>query len=446
MSGKERLTLQVHLEGAWRDAAQVEGDFSKGIAAPTAVAYDTHYYLAYGNEAYHKGRPAKDHRALSVRYPIVLEYERLESWPPFMLDLLPQGFARDRLVKLLKLNPDDKAVEFQLLLRSGGSPIGNIRVKEAWIAEQKRIQGIRIQGVTLDEIFADSEAFREMADRFALLASGSSGVQGDWPKILLTQAKDGLWYPDSIVNHEDARDHVIVKMSQAKFPEDIVILEAEALYLEMAREFGLRVGKKLMYQNGRLIIPRFDRSFEGNKVVCLGQESLVAATGKAIFGYTTTHEKYIEALCEQCTDPRAEIIEYVLRDVLNRAMDDTDNHGRNTALQKRTDGWIGLTPRFDFAPMGIHPSMIRPSTTWNCLRDRNTDARYQLICESVAEVVDEAELPGQEIAEQLRQELASKADLVAALPTLARSYGISEEVLKRAFRFADPVASDLKKL
>lgn len=440
MSGKERLTLQVHLEGAWRDAAQVEGDFSRGIGSPTAASYDTHYYFAHGNAAFHAGRPVRDHRALSVGYPIDLSHTRRGTWPPFMLDLLPQGVARERLVTLLGLDPRDKAVEFNLLLRSGGSPIGNIRVKEAWIAEQQRLQGNRVSGVTLEEIFADSEEFREMADRFALLASGSSGVQGEWPKILLAQAKDGLWYPDSIVKHEDARDHIIVKMSQAKFPEDIVILEAEALYLELAREFGLRVGRALTYRNGKLIIPRFDRRVEGDRVVCLGQESLVAATGVAAFGYVTTHEKYIETLCECCTEPRTEIIEYVLRDVLNRAMDDTDNHGRNTALQKRTDGWIGLTPRFDFAPMGIHPSMIRPSTTWSCLRDNNQDSRYRLICASVAE------LAGQETSEQLRQELASKAELVAALPELARSYGISEDVIRRAFRFAGQVASDLKKL
>ncbi|WP_425962188.1 hypothetical protein [Rhizobium nepotum] len=45
----------------------------------------------------------------------------------------------------------------------------------------------------------------EVADRFAMLASGSSGLQGEWPKVSMTQAADGLYYPDSFVTDDGDR-------------------------------------------------------------------------------------------------------------------------------------------------------------------------------------------------------------------------------------------------
>jgi serine/threonine-protein kinase HipA len=452
MSGADRLTLQIYLDGDWQDAAMVEAkSVEKGICSATRSAYDVHYYFANGDAAAADPRPVFDYRAISVCQPLSLDETRLGSWPPFLLDLLPQAHARKRLAATLspQLDSESRVLDYPLLLRSAGAPIGNIRVKEAWLAEQERIQGLLIKGVTTEDIFAGSESFRDMADRFALLASGSSGAQGEWPKILLTRAPDGLWYPDSVIADDQAQDHIIVKMSRAKYSEDILILEAEAPYLEVAREFGLRVGRPLTYQHGKLLIPRFDRQVTREKVVRFGQESLVAATGVAEFGHATSHEKYIATLYRYCTDPVAEIIEYVLRDVLNRASGDTDNHGRNTALQKRPDGWIGLTPRFDFAPMEILPIMIMPSTTWACWRNQQHASPYHAVCDAIGEVISEAlgESSGvQAIVDTLRDTLAAKVEMVASLPEIARRHGVPSQVVERSFRFSGAVAEELKKL
>lgn len=454
MSGAQRLTLQIHLDGDWQDAAMVEvASVEQGHGSTTRLAYDVPYYFANRNAELPDSRPVFDYRALSVGHPIALDETRLATWPPFLLDLLPQGHARQRLAGELGLSPgldsDNKALDYPLLLRSAGSPIGSLRVKEAWLAEQERTQGKQIRGVTTEDIFSGSEAFRDMADRFALLASGSSGAQGEWPKILLTLATDDLWYPDSVVSDEHAKDHMIVKMSRGKFAEDILILESEAPYLEVAREFGLRVGKPLTYRKGKLLIPRFDRQVAREKVIRFGQESLVAATGVAEFGHMTSHEKYISTLYRYCTDPMTEVIEYVLRDVLNRAAGDTDNHGRNTALQKRPDGWIGLTPRFDFTPTEILPSMIIPSTTWACWRNRRHDSPYQAVCEAVGEVISEVlgETTGvTAIVDALRDALAAKSEIVASLPEIARRHGVPSQVVERSFRFSGAVAEELKRL
>ena len=110
------------------------------------------------------------------------------------------------------------------------------------------------------------------------------GWYGWRPKILMTSSADGLWYPDSIVSDADARRHVIVKLSGARHREDSVILSSEAPYLEVAREFCLRVAAPLASAPHVLVIPRFDRAVEGGGVVRFGQESLVSALGVAEFG------------------------------------------------------------------------------------------------------------------------------------------------------------------
>lgn len=442
MADRARLSLQIHVDGTWHDAALLEvEDTGRGIGSATTLEYDTSYYFAFGHEAFAAGHPVIDRRALSVRHPIDLSGTRLRTWPPFLLDLLPQGHARRQLAATLGLDADRRASDFPLLLRGASVPIGNVRVKEAWAAEQERLRGQGVAGVTTEEIFARSEAFRDMAGRFALLASGSSGIQGEWPKLLLTRAGDGLWYPDSVVADEQARAHIIVKMSRARFAEDRLILGAEAPYLEVAREFGLRVGAPLAYQDDTLLVPRFDRLVKDGAVIRLGQESLVSAAGVAEFGHVTTHERYIEALMGCCTEPQGEIVEYVLRDLLNRAMGDTDNHGRNTALQKRPDGWIGLAPRFDFAPMALDPGLIAPSTTWACLRGKPPGRRYDLICEAIGEVTG-----APEIEAAVRAALTGKAERVAGLPELARRHGVPEEVIARACRHAGEVAEGLREL
>lgn len=142
-----------------------------------------------------------------------------------------------------------------------------------------------------------------------------------------------------------------------------------------------------------------------------------------------------------CTDPQQESVEYILRDLLSRAMGDTDNHGRNTALQKRVDGTVQLTPRFDFAPMSIHPNMIRPSTSWECLRGVPPSARYARICAAVEQV---SARPG--MAESLRSILCSKIDWLSQLPRLAAQRGVSQAVMERALRSVSAVVSDLRTL
>jgi serine/threonine-protein kinase HipA len=421
------IHLQTYLAGQWRDAAVVTFVAEDlGHRGATTLDYEIDYCLAQDPEM---TGSVGGIQALSVAFPISMEWKKQPRWPAFLLDMLPQGHARVKLAQVLQVNPDTDACELPLLLRAGGSPIGNLRVREAWQREQERVVNVRHPGLTMDEIFSLDERFLTLAAEFAALASGSSGVQGAWPKVLLTQGIDGRWYPDPMVADRNATDHVIVKWVGDKEPSTQLILASEAPYLELARAFGLRCGRPLIHRDRVLVMPRFDRRVEDGQVIRYGQESMVAAAGVASFGHDAAHEDYLAVIKRVCGDPASEVKEYVLRDLLNLAMGNPDNHGRNTALQKCPDGTVRLTPLYDFCPIRLDPTGVRRSTTWTCMkkpneRNRDLDPDWRIVCAVAADgIMDPA---------TLKSEVASKAELLARLPERARALGVASEVIDRA--------------
>ncbi len=126
--------------------------------------------------------------------------------------------------------------------------------------------------------------------------------------------------------------------------------------------------------------------------------------------------------------------EYVLRDVLNLALGNPDNHGRNTALQKAPDGSVRLAPVYDFCPMRLEPSGIARATTWRCMRpahgpSRDLNPDWAEVCRVAADGVMDPEA--------LIQALASRADALRRMPERARASGIADAVIERAMAFCD---------
>lgn len=423
-----RLTLQTHFNGDWHHAATLElKDDAAGFQGASIVDYDLDYFVTMASAEFAAGKTVRDHRALSVRYPVDLENRYSRSWPPFLLDLMPQGHARRKLAEHLGLTEDSRVSDLPLLLRSATGGIGNIRIKEAAEAETERLRGVERQGVTEAEILERSDRFMEVADRFGMLASGSSGLQGEWPKVAMTQANNGLYYPDSFVADDEAARHVIVKLVRSSESVDRLILEGEALYSRIAKEIGLNVNEPSAYAEGILIIPRFDRKKnEGGGIVRLSQESLVSAIGVADFGHVGTHEAYIDVLRQFSADPFADIVEYLKRDIANLALGNPDNHGRNSALSKHNDGTIRLSPLFDFAPMRLAKEGIVRSTRWAMMRDNGRDhlPDWKHIC---IELMTD---PAQQKA--VMAALSKFAQHLHQAPTLAKDLGASPETLGRA--------------
>lgn len=350
-------TIQLFGKGRWHDVATIT------LFGPQAAGWRAKTYGGYTVEwaVQHAGR--RDALALSCQLPVGLEPFEAPHWPVFLIDMLPQGFGREELLRRLGLPPTAaEAADWPLLQAGAGNPIGNLRVKEAarWLGEHT---GTR-RGFTDDQVAERGEDFAEYLASHGLFVAGSSGVQGEWPKVLLTRADDGLLYLDHTLPDERAREHYIVKFGRGTNADLARILRQEAPYMQLAQHLGLRVHAPLVLRQRALFIRRFDRRVQGAGVERLGQESVATLTGLPGFGALPTHEQVCAALLARCTDPQAELIEYLKRDVANLALRNTDNHARNTAVQRDDQGHVRLTPLFDFAPMYLHPDGIARRIRW----------------------------------------------------------------------------------
>lgn len=358
-----QCTLQIHAHGQWHDAASVMllGNATAGWRTPTYTGYAVEWAVEYG------GR--RDAWALASGFATGLEPLELRQWPGFLVDLLPQGHGREELLRQLGLpETAEAAADWPLLLAGAGNPIGHIRVKEA--AEWLQARTGPRRGFTDAEVAERSSDFMDYLGRHGLFVAGSSGVQGEWPKVLLTRsATDGLLHLDHSLPDAEAAEHFIVKFGRGANERLAAILRHEAPYMAIARHLGLRVHAPLVLRDRALFIPRFDRMAaaaegQGEGVVRLAQESIATLTGRTGFGAVPSHEEVCLQLARVCTDPAAEVLEYLRRDVANLALGNKDNHARNTAVQRGFDGRIALTPVFDFAPMYLHPDGIARRIRW----------------------------------------------------------------------------------
>ncbi|AVR98604.1 type II toxin-antitoxin system HipA family toxin [Pseudoduganella armeniaca] len=353
--------LQLFVDGAWRDAAALDltGDSDLGITAATFCAYLPQHVIAYWAR--------RDAAALSANLPVDLTPCATTTWPAFLVDLLPQGYGRVELLKQLERSEAaGPAADWELLCTGAGNPIGNLRVKQAHEWAMART-GSTMRGFTMEEVAHRAGDFNEYLAQHGLFLAGSSGVQGEWPKILLTQAADGLFYLDHTLPDEFAQRHYIVKFGRGADPALANILRLEAPYMKLAQGLGLDVHGELLLRERALFIPRFDRQCIDGRVIRHGQESIASLCGITGFGVAPSHNDVCRRLAEVTTDPAHEVIEYLRRDIANVALGNRDNHARNTAIRRSADGTVGLTPLFDFAPMWLHPDGIARRMRW--LRD-----------------------------------------------------------------------------
>jgi len=108
-------------------------------------------------------------------------------WPDFLIDMLPQGFGRQELLRRIGRSATAGVdADWKLLLVGAGNPIGNLRVQEAtnWLTANAG----PLRGFTDDEVAQRGDNFSAYLASQGLFVAGSSGIQGEWPKILLTRA------------------------------------------------------------------------------------------------------------------------------------------------------------------------------------------------------------------------------------------------------------------
>ena len=420
----ETCTIQLHAHGAWHDVASV------GLHGPEREGWKTKTYSGYAVEWAFEHAAAVDAHALCANWPVGLEALQLPHWPVFLIDMLPQGFGRQELLRRIGQAPTaGVAVDWQLLLAGAGNPIGNLRVKEAaaWLETNA---GAR-RGFTDDEVAQRGDEFSEYLASYGLFVAGSSGVQGEWPKVLLTRAEDGLLYLDHTLPDERAVAHYIVKFGRGTDARLASILRHEAPYMDLARLLGLRVHAPLVLRQRALFIPRFDRQVHGGAVTRLAQESIATLTGMPGFDAVPSHDQVCVELVRQCTSPQGEVLEYLKRDVANLALGNKDNHARNTAVQRDFNGHIALTPLYDFAPMYLHPDGIARRIRWD-----NNDAGqpdWARVLDRVCALATQIKKPRRKAALIVREPLVE--GLKTMVPALERiadegaAMGMDAEVL-----------------
>ncbi len=354
---KDLCTLQLHAHGAWHDVASVS------LLGPKIDGWKARSYAGYAVEWAFEHAGKVDAHAMCARWPVGLEPLQAPHWPVFLIDLLPQGFGRQELLRRFGHAPSvGAAADWELLVTGSGNPIGNLRIKEAadWLSAHT---GAR-RGFTDNEVAARGDEFSEYLATHGFFVAGSSGVQGEWPKLLLTRADDGLLYLDHTLPDARAVEHFIVKFGRGSDPQLASILHHEAPYLNIAAQLGLRVYAPLRLDQRALFIPRFDRHVHHGMVTRLAQESIATLTGMPGFDTVPSHDQVCAALIRHCTHPETEVLEYIKRDIANLALGNKDNHARNTAIQRDFNGRIALTPLFDFAPMYLHPDGIARRIRW----------------------------------------------------------------------------------
>jgi serine/threonine-protein kinase HipA len=225
-------------------------------------------------------------------------------------------------------------------------------------------------------------------------------------------------------------------------PRAETILRNEATCQQVARAIGLRVTPESPeFVDGALLLPRFDRRRENGREIRLGVESLYSVAGVLdSANQPLTHQAALIELAGFSTDFESEIVEYVKRDLLNLALGNRDNHGRNTAILKETDGTMRLAPLFDLGPSFLDARAIARVMRWPGEQPGGTDWNHVL--ENLAVGFDEAGINGEPV-KWVAQTLRDFVPVVGGLVELARDSGVDQSIIELRKGDLDRLATEL---
>ncbi len=424
----DEVVVEIYIEGRWHKAAEFdlyEKDYGSGYHAEGRLSYDIDYAIS---------RMAEDRVVdrVGCLYPINFDLYKGKSWPAFLLDLLPTGAAREAWLKMLGLR-DDESSWWQLLRFATGNPVGNLRIAGAAVETH-----IEHPGFEKQEIIEKNVDFIEYAEAKGALVAGASDVQGQAPKFLLVEDHNGRWHAEGALPDDRVKCHWLVKFPKGKKEADHQVLRNEAPYYEVARAFGLRTAAPLEYRDGALFVRRFDRRVAQEGVERLGLESMASVCGISEFGLRGSHNTCCEMINLYATDPRREVLEYLKRDILNAALRNTDNHGRNTAFLKDPAGTVSLSPLFDFAPMFLDPDGISRASRWDGEGEKEIGLPdWGRVAEDLKEEIGLN-------STELRQWLSDQGPAVERLPETMSHCGVEEALIEMLSRRIEAVARMLK--
>lgn len=410
-----QLTLQLYSDGQWQDAMILKfPEPEQSLNGPCRFAY-TQGYLVDHLEA------IDNPFALSVSACVPLEWDarHLKKAPAFLHDIAPAGAARKILIKQIgREKPEHLSDDLFLLGRSTPGPIGHLRIKESYERLDKR----QALGFSRQDVIVRDNSFLEYAHEQGAAIGGATGAGGEAPKLLMTE------YPDATLEDALVKQHWFIKFARNKALErDQIILRSEFHYYKALQALGIETVpvQGLALEEGRkpsLWMQRFDRNVTARGVERYAVESIYSLAQVTEPGSAMTHLEVVQLLAglwvragqqEQIEDL---VAEYLRRDLINKILGNSDNHGRNTAIIRGADSFR-LAPIYDLAPMVMDDEGITRTTKWPLDIERAGEVNWRAACESLSAIAN---------PDTVFERLRSNAEQLRALPDLLRAAGLPE--------------------
>lgn len=419
-----QMTLQVFITGHWHDAVRLEfPEPQKGFKGACRFAYKSEYLVENLEDI-----QLPFCKAVSVRYPLDWEINFLQAAPAFLHDIAPAGAAKRFLMARIGRNkPDDIDADLFLLGHSTPAPVGNMRIKESIEALSDRPP----IGFPRQEVIIRDHAFLDYAYEQGAAIGGASGAGGEAPKLLMAEDAKGLLYPDAILDDADVTQHWFIKFARNKATQtDQDILRSEFHYYKALQALGIETvaSQGLALEEAAkpsLWMHRFDRRVTEQGVERLAVESIYSMANVLIPGAEMSHLEVIRLLVNQWIkvgqkDQVGDLVaEYLRRDLLNKVLGNSDNHGRNTSVI-RERATLRLAPIYDLAPMVMDAEGIVRTTRWPEPLEAGGQINWRGVCDALAGMVDP-----QEAFERLRKD----AEYLRALPDILVTSGIPSVTL-----------------
>jgi len=427
------LTLQIFTAGQWHDAMILSfADPEKGFESRCDFGYQT-TYLVENLDAL--GSPFS--KAVSVRFPLEWDSRR-SAVPAFVHDIAPAGAAkRFLLARVGQEKPACISADLYLLGRSTAAPIGNMRIKEsAESVDEREPIGFQRQDVILRD-----NRFLEYAYELGAAIGGATGAGGEAPKLLLAENKAGLLFPDAVLEDSEVSQHWFVKFARNKGNRtDQDILRSEFHYYKALQTLGIETvaSQGLALEEvtkPSLWMQRFDRRVTAQGVERYAVESIYSLANVTTPGSAMDHLDVIRILAglwreagqaDQIPDL---VADYLRRDLINKILGNSDNHGRNTAIIRGASSFR-LAPIYDLAPMVMDDEGVTRTTKWPKALERAGDVDWRGVCRALADIADPddplaalADAP--DSFERLRQD----ARRLAALPDILTESGLPDRTM-----------------
>lgn len=376
------LTIQTYVNGQWHDALDLSFSDTQQVPGTRSTAsYNTQYLSTF----YGVTENIFEY-AVSVNLPMNWASDDSNGFPAFVYDIIPAGYAKKSLLKRFNdEKPEGMDTDLFLLGRCTPSPIGNLRVKESVEA----LQDSGAEAFARQEVVERTNDFLEYAYEAGAALGGATGAQGEAPKLLLAEGHDGQFYADAMLDDSRVRSHWLVKFARNQATQnDKNILRTEYQYYQAVSRLGLNTvatnGLSLEEaEKPSLWMPRFDRIVDGEQVERIAVESLYSLLGNTEPGSRLKHEDVLSKLIELwCISGQADevpqlIFEYIRRDLLNRVLGNSDNHGRNTSIFRYRERF-DLAPIYDLAPMVLDAESVTRATKWQA--ERKGSPMWRDIC------------------------------------------------------------------